>query len=163
MRIDISLSTNFCAFSSARESLARTTWHLCTVRSLVSFLFFSIPCIVFPKGKERRFGEGLLGENYNRIAAGGLGGLSPRSALQHLLRLRRRSGFCLLQGSKQASNLYFKNFKSWKVLSDRTWTKRYLITPQTLRTVKHPDTPPDFPLSLPLSFSSSYYLSFSKK
>ena len=48
----------------------RTTWHLRTVRSLVSFIFFSIPCVVFSKGKEKRFGEGLLGENNNRIAAG---------------------------------------------------------------------------------------------
>ena len=60
-----------------------------------------MPCVLFSKRKERGFGEGLLGENYNRIAAGGLGGLSPRSALQHLrLRLQRRSGLRLLQGSK---------------------------------------------------------------
>ena len=52
----------------------RTTWHLCSVRSLVSFSLFLILCVVFSKGKERRFGEGLLDENYNRIAAGGLGG-----------------------------------------------------------------------------------------
>ena len=70
------------------------------------FFFFSIPCVVFSKGRDRRFGEGLLGENYNRIAAG-LGGLSPRSALLRLLcpRLCRRSGLRPLQGSKQASNL----------------------------------------------------------
>ena len=59
------------------------------VRSLVSFLF-SIPGVVFSKEIERRFGEGLPGENYNRIAAGSLGGLSLRSELQHLLRLRLR-------------------------------------------------------------------------
>ena len=72
------------------------------------FFFFLIPCVVFSKGRDRRFGEGLLGENYNRIAAGGLGGLSPRSALQRRLlcpRLCRRSGLRPLQGSKQASNL----------------------------------------------------------
>ena len=62
MRIDISLSTDFRAFSRTKESLARATWHLRTVRSLVFFLFFSsIPCVVFSKGGETRFGEGLLG------------------------------------------------------------------------------------------------------
>ena len=89
----------------------RTTWHL---RTVLFLSFFSIPCVVFSKGKERRFGEGLLGENYNRIAARGFGGLSPRSVLRHLLRLRRRSGLHPLLGSKQASNLCFKNFKSLK-------------------------------------------------
>ena len=88
MRIDISLSTDFRAFSRTKESLARATWHLRTVRSVVFpffffvryralsskggetrfgvvlfFLFFfcSIPCVVFSKGGETRFGEGLLG------------------------------------------------------------------------------------------------------
>ena len=40
MRIDISLSTDFRAFSRTKESLARATWHLRTVRSLVFFFFF---------------------------------------------------------------------------------------------------------------------------
>ena len=71
MRINISLSSDFGAFSTARESLARTIWHLRTVRSLASFLILSIPCVVFSKRKERRFGEGLLGDNYNRTAARG--------------------------------------------------------------------------------------------
>ena len=46
-----------------------------------------------------------LSKNYNHIAAGGLGGLSLRTALQHLLRhrLRRLSGLRPLQGSKQAT------------------------------------------------------------
>ena len=62
MLIDISLSTDFRAFSRTKESLARATWHLRTVRSLVfSFFFCSIPCVVFSKGGETRFGEGLLG------------------------------------------------------------------------------------------------------
>ena len=129
MRLGISLSTDFSAFSSFRSETCELTslsalifvpfqaqekiWRGLFVRCVLlflSFFFFSIPCVVFSKGKERRFGEGLLGENYNRIAAGGLGGLSPRSALQHLLRLRlrRQSGLRRLQGSKQASNLQKK-------------------------------------------------------
>ena len=123
VRLGISLSADFSAFSSFR----RETCELTALSALIFVpfqvqekvwrgRFFSIPCVVFSKGKERRFGEGLLGENYNRIAAGGLGGLSPRSALQHFLRprLHRRSGLRPLQGSKQASNLYFQNFKSSK-------------------------------------------------
>ena len=53
MRIDISLSTDFRAFSRTKVSLARATRHFRTVRSLVSFLFFfgSIPCVVFSKEK----------------------------------------------------------------------------------------------------------------
>ena len=34
-------------------------------------------CVLFSKGKDRRFGEGLLGEMYNRIAAGGFGRAKP--------------------------------------------------------------------------------------
>ena len=88
VRINISLSSDFGAFSTARESLAGTIWHLRTVHSLASFLILSIPCVAFSKGKERRIGEGLLGDNYNRTVARGLGGLSLRSALQHFLPLR---------------------------------------------------------------------------
>ena len=57
----------------------------------VVFFFFSDTVRSLFKGRVR-FGEGLLGENYNRIAArgrgGGVAGLSPRSALQRPLRLR---------------------------------------------------------------------------
>ena len=62
---------------------------------------------MFSKGRERKFGEGLLGENHNCIAAKDLGGLSPRSALQclHRLRLHRRTGLRPLQGRNQANNL----------------------------------------------------------
>ena len=102
MRLGIPLSTDFGAFSSFRRETCEstslsalifvpfqeqekvwrgyTTWHLRAVRSIVSFLFFFFfryRALSFQK--EKRFGEGLLGENYNRIAAGGLGRLSPQS------------------------------------------------------------------------------------
>ena len=76
VRINISLSSDFGAFSTARQNLAGTIWHLRTVHSLASFLILSISCVAFSKGKERRFGEGLLGDNSNRTAARGLGGLA---------------------------------------------------------------------------------------
>ena len=146
LRLGISLSTNFSAFSSFRREWCELTylsaliflpfqeqekiWQGLFVRCVVLFLsfffFFPIPCIVFSKGEERRFGEGPLGENYNRIAAGGLGGLSPRSALQHPLRLRRRSGFrpvpkggsggseepsrAATRSAQQANKIFFFNF-----------------------------------------------------
>ena len=145
VQLGISLSTDFRAFSSFRRETCESTsfsaliftpfqeqekvWRGLFidyynrvrpgifVRCVVLFLsfFFSIPFVVFSKGKERRFSEGLLGEDHNRIAAGGLGGLSPRSALQHLLRLRlcRRLGVRPLQGSKQASNLQNKRRQSF--------------------------------------------------
>ena len=101
--------------SRVREAVQRQermAWNLRMVRSLVSLLFLSTPSVVFSKGRERKFDEGLVGENYNCIAAGGLRGLSPLSALQGLLllRLRRRSGLPQpppppLSDSKQATNL----------------------------------------------------------
>ena len=57
MRIDISLSTDFRAFSITKESLARATWHLRTVRSLVFFSFFFVRYRALSFQKEKR--EGL--------------------------------------------------------------------------------------------------------
>ena len=116
-------SVGYSIFPSAKDGVQRMCKDRSVqpgifVRCIVLFLsfFFDTVCCLF-KGKERRFGEGLLGENYNRIAAGGLGGLSLRSALQRLLRLRlrRRLGLRPLQDSKQASKqLVLQKLKSLK-------------------------------------------------
>ena len=83
MPLGISLSTDFSAFSSFRQETCESTslsalifvpfqeqkkvlrglpgifiW--CVVLFL-SFFFSSIPCVVYSKGEERRFGEGILG------------------------------------------------------------------------------------------------------
>ena len=58
MRIDISLSTDFRAFSRTKESLARAIWHIRTVRCLVSFdPFFVVRYRALSFQKEKR--EGL--------------------------------------------------------------------------------------------------------
>ena len=64
-----------------------------------------------PFQEQENVWRGLIGENYNRIAAGGLGGRTPQSALQRVLRLRLRhlSGFRPLQGGEQASNLQMES------------------------------------------------------
>ena len=81
--LGISLSTDFSAFSSfRRETCESTSLSALTLSCLLknkrswrglpgifvryvvlflSFFFCSIPCVVFPKGEERRFREGLLG------------------------------------------------------------------------------------------------------
>ena len=96
VRLGISLSTDLRAFSSFRSETCEST-------SLSALNFV-------PFQEQEKVWRGLIGENYNRITAKGLGGLIPRSALQLLLRLRlrRRSGLCPLQGSKQESNLQKK-------------------------------------------------------
>ena len=81
--LGISLSTDFSAFSSFR----RETWESTSLSALIfvpfqeqkkvwrglpgifvrcvvlflSFFFCCMPCVVFSKGEERKFGEGLLG------------------------------------------------------------------------------------------------------
>ena len=96
VRLGISLSTDFSAFSSVRREKYEST-------ALSALIFV-------PFQEQEKVWRGRFGEIYNRIAARGLGELSPRSALQHLLhlRLRRRLGLRPLHGSKQASNLQKK-------------------------------------------------------
>ena len=95
MRIDISLSTDFRAFSRTKESLARATWHLRTVRSLVFFLFFLLDTVrcLFKRRREKVwrgtpwFKEGDTHRETNlfskcqlvAVKTRSLGGLSPRS------------------------------------------------------------------------------------
>ena len=104
----------------------------------------------------------------------GLGGLSPRSALQLLrLQLGRRSGLRPLQGSKQASSLQRakKDFLSDEHLDFKDFVRSDLnqAVPNhganvNNRQTHYPDTPLDLSPSLTLSFSSSsYYHSFSKQ
>ena len=84
--LGICLSTDFSAFSSFRRETCESTslsalifvpfreqkkvWRglpgifvrcACVVLFFPFFFFCSIPCVVFSKGEERRFGEGLLG------------------------------------------------------------------------------------------------------
>ena len=143
----------------------RTTWHLRTVRCLVFFPFFDIMRCLFKRKRER---EDLARDSSVKLqpyCCRGFGRAKPAisvatppppPALSAVGLLR------LLQGSKQASNLYFKIPQVFERLyRNGLEFKRYVIKPQTLTPVKYPDTPRNFPLLLPLSFySSSYYLSF---
>ena len=58
------------------------------VRRIFDTFFFKEQSVVFSSRIEGKFDEELSGENYNCIPAGSLGGLSPWSALQQLLRRR---------------------------------------------------------------------------
>ena len=71
--LGISLSTDVSAFSSFQRETCEST--------CLSTLIF-VPFL-----EQEKVWRGLFGENYNRIAARGLGGLGPRSTLRHLLRL----------------------------------------------------------------------------
>ena len=92
------------------------------VRCVVLFLSFFFRYRALSFQKEKR--EGLTRDSLEKITTvvrstsgvwGGGGGQSPRSELQRLLRVGWRSGSLRpLQESKQARNLYFKNFKSLK-------------------------------------------------
>ena len=89
------LSTDFRAFSRTKESLARAIWHLRTVRSLVSFLFFLFDTerCLFKRRREKVwrgtpwFKEGNTHQETNlfskcqliAVRTRSLGGLSPRS------------------------------------------------------------------------------------
>ena len=107
-------STGDSILSSSKDSVPRQrgSWK---DRSIGPGIF--VRCVVFFVGtvrvlsqrKERRLGEGLLGENNNRIAAEGLGAKPAISVkTPHRLWFRRRSGLRPLQGSKPASNLQKK-------------------------------------------------------
>ena len=122
MRLGISLSIDFSAFSSFRRETCEST-------SLSALIFV-------PFQEQRKVWRGFYGEIYNLIAATGLlGGLSPRSALQRLLRLwlRRRSGLRPLQGSNQASNLKKKRQAFVSDPSDISFCKRQCPETERMR------------------------------